>query len=47
LLTPERGAQVRQRLSGTLGRIRVGAVDRIERLKQRETNAEPTASVTE
>lgn len=48
LLTPERGAQVRQRLSGTLGRIRVGAVDRIERLRQREANAEPpTASVPE
>jgi gas vesicle protein len=48
LLTPERGTQVRQRLSGTLGRIRVGAVDRIERLRQREANAEPpTASVPE
>lgn len=48
LLTPERGAQVRQRLSGTLGRIRVGAVDRIERLRPREENAEPpTASVAE
>jgi hypothetical protein len=48
LLTPGRGAQVRQRLSGTLGRIRVGAVDRIERLRQREANAEPpTASVSE
>jgi gas vesicle protein len=48
LLTPERGAQVRQRLSGTLGRIRVGAVDRIERLRQREANVEPpTASVSE
>jgi gas vesicle protein len=48
LLTPERGAQVRQRLSGTLGRIRVGAVDRIERLRQGEAQAEPsTASVSE
>ncbi|MEO8090563.1 MAG: YtxH domain-containing protein [Gemmatimonadales bacterium] len=50
LLTPERGAQVRQRLSGALGRIRVGAVDRIERLTlmQREAKAEPpTASVSE
>ncbi len=48
LLTPERGAQVRQRLSGTLGRIRVGAVDRIERLRQREATSEPpTASVSE
>jgi len=48
LLTPERGAQVRERLSGTLGRIRVGAVDRIDRLRQREAGAETsTASVSE
>ncbi len=48
LLAPESGAQVRQRLSGTLGRIRVGAIDRIERLRQRETEAgSPTASVAE
>jgi gas vesicle protein len=48
LLAPESGARVRQRLSGTLGRIRVGAVDRIERLRQGETQASsPTASVTE
>jgi gas vesicle protein len=36
LLAPESGARVRQRLGGTLGRIRVGAIDRIERLRQRE-----------
>lgn len=36
LLAPESGAQVRRRLGGTLGRIKVGAVDRIERLRQRE-----------
>jgi gas vesicle protein len=48
LLAPESGAKVRHRLSGTLGRLRVGAVARIERLKQREAEAEsPTASVTE
>lgn len=48
LLASESGAQVRQRLSGTLGRIRVGAIDRIERLRQRETEAgSPTASVAE
>jgi gas vesicle protein len=48
LLAPASGAQVRQQLSGALGRIRVGAVDRIERLRQREAEAEsPTASVSE
>ena len=48
LLAPESGARVRQRLSGTLGRIRVGAVDRIERLRQGDAQASsPTASVTE
>jgi gas vesicle protein len=48
LFSPESGARVRQRLSGRLGRIRVGAVDRIERLRQGEPEASsPTASVTE
>lgn len=45
-LSPASGAQVRRQLKGTLGRIRVGAVDRIDRLRQREAK-EPTASVTE
>ena len=36
LLAPESGAQVRRRLGGTLGRIKVGAIDRIERIRQRE-----------
>jgi hypothetical protein len=35
LLLTDRGSSARQKLSGTLGRIRVGAVDRIERLRQR------------
>jgi gas vesicle protein len=39
LLAPESGAQVRRRLGGTLGRLKVGAIDRIERLKQREDEA--------
>ena len=39
LLAPESGAQVRRRLGGTLGRMRVGAIDRIERLRQREGEA--------
>jgi gas vesicle protein len=41
LLTPESGAVARKRLGGTLGRIKVGAVDRIERLRQRQ---DPNAS---
>ena len=36
LLTPESGANTRKRLGGTLSRIKVGAVDRIERLRQRQ-----------
>jgi len=39
LLAPESGAQVRRRLGGTLGRIKVGAIDRIERLRPREGEA--------
>jgi len=39
LLAPESGAQVRRRLGGTLGRIKVGAVDRIGRLRQHESEA--------
>jgi hypothetical protein len=34
------GAEVRTRLSGTLGRIKVGAVDRIDRLRQRPSDTE-------
>lgn len=33
LLSPESGAEVRTRLGGTLSRIKVGAIDRIERLR--------------
>ena len=50
LFAPESGAQVRRRLGGTLGRIKVGAIDRIDRLKQREGEASSvtvTASVAE
>jgi gas vesicle protein len=35
LLTPESGLDTRRRLGGTLTRIKVGTVDRIERLRQR------------
>jgi gas vesicle protein len=34
LLTPESGPTTRKLLGGTLSRIKVGAVDRIERLRQ-------------
>ena len=48
LLAPESGAQVRRRLGGTLGRIKVGAIDRIDRLRRREDEAaSATASVAE
>ena len=48
LLSPQSGAQVRRRLGGTLGRIKVGAIDRIERLRSREGEViSATASVTE
>jgi gas vesicle protein len=48
LLAPESGQQVRRRLGGTLGRIKVGAIDRLERLRQAEGEASSaTASVAE
>ena len=44
VLTPESGAATRQRLGGTWSRLRVGTVDRIDRLRaRRETEAEPGA----
>lgn len=39
LLAPESGPATRKRLGVTLSRIKVGAVDRIERLRQREGKA--------
>ena len=41
LLTPETGPATRKLLGGTLSRIKVGAVDRIERLRQ--TDSPPPA----
>jgi gas vesicle protein len=40
LLTPESGPITRKRLGGTLSRLKIGAVDRIERLRQRSAEAE-------
>jgi gas vesicle protein len=51
LLAPETGAATRQRLRSTLSRIKVGAVDRIERLRQSEafpaTEDPPVRSIQE
>lgn len=41
LLAPESGAETRKRLGGTLGRIKVGAVDRIDRLRDRSAERAP------
>jgi hypothetical protein len=42
LMTPQ-GAEVRSRLGGTLGRIKVGAIDRIERIRSRPGDPESSA----
>ena len=53
ILTPASGPATRQRLGSTLSRIKVGAVDRIERLRQRQeesgsaTEQQPVRSVQE
>lgn len=39
LLSPESGADTRRRLGGTLSRIKVGAIDRIDRLRERSAEA--------
>jgi gas vesicle protein len=38
LLAPESGGATRKRLGSTLSRIKVGAVERIERLRQRQNS---------
>jgi gas vesicle protein len=54
LLAPESGAETRKRLGGTLSRIKVGAIDRIDRIRLRQqesppetTNDQPVRSVQE
>jgi gas vesicle protein len=53
LLAPESGAATRKRLGGTLSRIKVGAIDRIDRIRLRqeeptpETGEQPVRSVQE
>jgi gas vesicle protein len=44
LLTPESGPAARKVIGGKLSRIKVGAVDRIERLRQTKAAAEPADS---
>jgi gas vesicle protein len=44
LLTPDSGTATRRKLGGTLTRIKVGTVDRIERLRQRAEPAEVPAA---
>jgi hypothetical protein len=41
LISPQ-GADVRSRLGGTLGRIKVGAIDRIERIRARPGESDPS-----
>ena len=45
ILTPESGRTARQRIGGGLNRIKVGTVDRIERIRQRQD--QPTAATSE
>jgi gas vesicle protein len=49
LLAPESGSETRRRLGGTWGKIKVGAIDRLDRLRDRAAessveNAETNAS---
>lgn len=43
VLNPESGPATRERLAGRLGRIKVGAVDRISRLRRSEEADQPSA----
>jgi gas vesicle protein len=45
LVAPEKGAETRKRLGGTIGRIKVGAIDRLDRLRERAS--ESTAETAE
>jgi gas vesicle protein len=47
LLAPQSGPATRKRLGGTLSRIKVGAVDRIERLRQRQGDSKPAGEEEE
>ena len=43
ILAPESGSETRRRLGGTLSRIKVGAIDRLDRLRERTSG--PSAEV--
>ena len=43
VLNPESGPATRKRLAGSLGRIKVGTVDRISRLRRSEESEQPSA----
>jgi gas vesicle protein len=44
LLAPESGTETRRRLGGTLSRIKVGAIDRIDRLRDHSAESTPESS---
>lgn len=46
LLAPESGAETRKRLGGTFGRIKVGAVDRLDRLRERAAGSSTESAET-
>jgi gas vesicle protein len=46
LLAPESGAETRRRLGGTWGRIKVGAVDRLDRLRERTVDSSVESAET-
>lgn len=46
LVAPEKGAQTRKRLGGTFSRIKVGAIDRLDRLRERASESTPETAET-
>jgi gas vesicle protein len=46
LVAPEKGAETRKRLGGTIGRIKVGAIDRLDRLRERTSDSAPETAET-
>lgn len=46
LMATEKGAETRKRLGGTFGRIKVGAIDRLDRLRERPSDATPATAET-
>lgn len=46
LVAPEKGAETRKRLGGTISRIKVGAIDRLDRLRERTADSTPEIAAT-